>query len=368
MPSIYRPNTDVARRTRLQPYHDEKREGSAEHARFLWLPSVDAIAQKGVECGARRQTRQGRAVAGRVNMNGMARCGMRARAGRSGADGAARCGALRCAPRAARSGRQGRAAHTVASSAGDLERLWVPPGLRVPTEANSGAPASVATGGYDEHRAKTPPPDLPSILLDSRIIWLGMPIVAAVSELIVAQLLYLQYKEPGKDIYMYINSTGTCRADGSVVGFETEATAIYDTMNYVGSDIATIDVGVAIGQACVILAAGTKGKRAMLPHATAMLHQPRVPATGSRQAIEIAIKNKEVQSQKDDMVAILSRHTGHAASKIDGDILRPFYMQPKDALDYGIVDTIVESKKVENLIGEVKKAKQWDTEAGLVAK
>ena len=169
---------------------------------------------------------------------------------------------------------------------------------------NSGAPASVSSGGYDEHRAKTPPPDLPSILLDARIVWLGMPIVSAVSELIIAQLLYLQYKEPGKDIYMYINSTGTCRADGSVVGYETEATAIYDTMNYVSSDIATINVGVAIGNSCMILAAGAKGKRAMLPNATAMLHQPRIPATGSRQAIEIAIKNREVQAQK-------KRYVGH---------------------------------------------------------
>ena len=167
---------------------------------------------------------------------------------------------------------------------------------------------------------------------------------------------------------MYINSSGTCRADGSVVGFETEATAIYDTMNYVGSDIATINVGVAIGQSCVLLAAGQKGKRAMLPHATAMLHQPRVPATGSRQAIELAIKNREVQSQKRDMLSILSRHTGHDVDKLNADIQRPLYMQPQDALDYGIVDTVVESKRVEALIGEVKAAQQWDTEAGLVAK
>ena len=167
---------------------------------------------------------------------------------------------------------------------------------------------------------------------------------------------------------MYINSSGTCRADGSVVGFETEATAIYDTMNYVGSDIATINVGVAIGQSCVLLASGQKGKRAMLPHATAMLHQPRVPATGSRQAIELAIKNREVQSQKRDMLSILSRHTGHDVDKLNADIQRPLYMQPQDALDYGIVDTVVESKRVEALIGEVKAAQQWDTEAGLVAK
>ena len=274
--------------------------------------------------------------------------------------------------------------------ASTASNLWVPPGLEIPnlnkelvtssaSSSSSSSPVASGSGsetanrgggsgGYDEHRAKTPPPDLPSILLDARIIWLGMPIVSAVSELIVAQLLYLQYKEPGKDIYMYINSTGTCRADGSVVGFETEATAIYDTMNYVGSDIATINVGVAIGQSCVLLAAGAKGKRAMLPHATAMLHQPRVPATGSRQAIELAIKSREVQSQKRDMLSILSRHTGHSEEKLDQDIMRPFYMQPKDALEYGIVDTVVESKKIESLIGDVKKAQQWDTEAGLVAK
>eukprot|EP00212_Chloropicon_laureae_P005315 CAMPEP_0197498976 /NCGR_PEP_ID=MMETSP1311-20131121/60791_1 /TAXON_ID=464262 /ORGANISM="Genus nov. species nov., Strain RCC856" /LENGTH=299 /DNA_ID=CAMNT_0043044715 /DNA_START=17 /DNA_END=916 /DNA_ORIENTATION=+ len=253
------------------------------------------------------------------------------------------------------------------------EQLWVPPGLQLPnmkeeTWMNSGAPASASSGGYDEHRASTPPPDLPSILLDARILWLGMPIVSAVSELIIAQLLYLQYKDPGRDIYMYINSTGTCRADGSVVGFETEATAIYDTMNYVGSDVCTVNCGVAIGQSCVLLAAGAKGKRAMLPHATAMLHQPRVPATGSRQAIEIAIKNREVQSQKRDMLSILSRHTGHSEEKIDKDIMRPFYMQPKDALDYGIIDAVVESKRVEDLIGQVKSSDQWDKEAGLVAK
>lgn len=283
--------------------------------------------------------------------------------------------------------RQSRAAPTrgvrrrpalVARAHSASESLWVPPGLDLPnlrqelqretTTMNSGAPASVSSGGYDEHRAKTPPPDLPSILLDARIVWLGMPIVSAVSELIIAQLLYLQYKEPGKDIYMYINSTGTCRADGSVVGYETEATAIYDTMNYVSSDIATINVGVAIGNSCMILAAGAKGKRAMLPNATAMLHQPRIPATGSRQAIEIAIKNREVQAQKNDMLGILSKHTGHSVEKLNADMQRPLYMQPKDALDYGIVDSVVESKRVENLIGDVKAAKQWDTEAGLVAK
>ena len=85
-------------------------------------------------------------------------------------------------------------------------------------------------------------------------------------------------------MFLYINSTGCTRADGETVGFETEGMAIFDTMSYVKNDIHTVGVGVAIGQACMLLSAGTKGKRFMLPHATAMLHQPRVPPTGARQA------------------------------------------------------------------------------------
>jgi hypothetical protein len=103
---------------------------------------------------------------------------------------------------------------------------------------NSASPASANPGtSYDEHRPKTPPPDLPSLLLDSRIVYIGMPLVPAVTELIVSELLYMQYTDPGKACYLYINSTGCTRADGEVVGFETEATAIYDTMKYIGNEV-----------------------------------------------------------------------------------------------------------------------------------
>ena len=98
----------------------------------------------------------------------------------------------------------------------------------------SGAPgeAAASPGGGDQHKAATPPPDLPSLLLESRIVYLGMPLVSAVTELIVAELLYLQYRDASKDLFMYINSTGTTRADGETVGFETEGMAILDTMCY----------------------------------------------------------------------------------------------------------------------------------------
>mmetsp|Transcript_2235 Transcript_2235/g.8312 ORF Transcript_2235/g.8312 Transcript_2235/m.8312 type:complete len:152 (+) Transcript_2235:314-769(+) len=102
----------------------------------------------------------------------------------------------------------------------------------------SNSPASANPGtSYNEHKPKTPPPDLPSLLLDSRIIYIGMPLVPAVTELIVSELLYLQYTDQSKPCYIYINSTGCTRADGEVVGFETEATAIYDTMKYIGNEV-----------------------------------------------------------------------------------------------------------------------------------
>lgn len=186
------------------------------------------------------------------------------------------------------------------------------------------------------------------------------------TELIIAEMLYLQYKDRSKPIYLYINSTGTTRADGETVGFETEGTAIYDTMSFIKNEVHTVGVGVAIGQSCMLLSAGQKGHRYMLEHATAMLHQPRVPPTGQRQAIEIQVKWREVLAQKQNMLQILSRTTGHPAEKLDKDMQRPLYMQPKDALAYGIIDGIVTPEK--QIIDDVKSAEQWDKEAGLVAR
>jgi ATP-dependent Clp protease protease subunit len=191
-----------------------------------------------------------------------------------------------------------------------------------------------------------------------------MPLVPAVTELIVSELLYMQYTDPSKPCYIYLNSTGCSRADGEVVGFETEATAIYDTMKYIGNEIYTVGTGVAIGQACVLLSAGDKGKRFMTPHATAMLHQPRIPSTGQQQTTEVHIKWKEVLTQKKAMLNILSSTTGHSTKKIDEDIQRPLYMSAQDAIDYGIIDKIIQ--KDSNAIDKVMNVEEWDSAAGLV--
>eukprot|EP00894_Picocystis_sp_ML_P000536 jgi/Pico_ML_1/51053/g2154.t1 len=153
------------------------------------------------------------------------------------------------------------------------------------------------------------------------------------------------------------------RQDGETVGFETEATAIYDTMKYIKNPVHTVGVGIAIGQACLLLAAGTKGNRYMLPHATAMLHQPRVPPSGQRQAVEIEIKWREVLAQKQVYLDILSEHTGQTVQKLEKDMSRPFYMQPKDAVAYGVIDHVLTEGK--RAIDQVKKADEWDKEAGL---
>lgn len=229
----------------------------------------------------------------------------------------------------------------------------------------SSSPSSANPGsGYNEHKPKTPPPDLPSLLLDSRIVYIGMPLVPAVTELIVSELLYMQYTDPKKACYIYLNSTGCSRADGEVVGFETEATAIYDTMKYIKNEIYTVGTGVAIGQACVLLSAGDKGKRFMTPHATAMLHQPRVPSTGQQQATELLIKWNEILEQKKSMLNILSSTTGHSIEKIDKDIQRPLYMSAEDAIAYGIIDKIIQ--KDSNAIDKVMNVNEWDNAAGLI--
>jgi len=137
-------------------------------------------------------------------------------------------------------------------------------------------------------------------------------------------------------------------------------------MKYIGNEIYTVGTGVAIGQACMLLSAGQKGKRFMTPHATAMLHQPKVPSTGERQATEVQIKWKEVKAQKEVLVRILSETTGRSASKVEQDIQRPLYMTARDAIAYGIADKIID--KPSETIDKVLSTGDWDTAAGLVQK
>ena len=197
---------------------------------------------------------------------------------------------------------------------------------------------------YGNTTYRTPPPDLPSLLLNERIIYLGMPLVSAVTELIIAELLYLQYADPDKPIKIYINSTGTSSYGGEPVGFETEAFAICDTMNYIKPPIQTICIGTAMGMSAMLLSAGTKGSRASLPNASIVLHQPRSYTRG--QATDIQIRAKEVLANKQTMIDILSRNTDQSIEKIAKDMDRMFYMTPQQAKDYGLIDRILEHSEL----------------------
>ncbi|BAZ44593.1 Clp protease [Chondrocystis sp. NIES-4102] len=204
-------------------------------------------------------------------------------------------------------------------------------------------------GGGGNYR--TPPPDLPSLLLKERIIYLGLPLVSPdeyknqigldVTELIVAQLLFLQFDDPEKPITMYINSTGTSWYGGESIGFETEAFAICDTMNYIKPPVHTICIGQAMGTAAMILSAGAKGYRASLPNGTIILHQARQGARG--QATDIQIRAKEVLANKRAVLEIFSQNTGQPIEKLEKDTDRMFYMTPQAAKEYGLIDKVLES-------------------------
>ena len=199
---------------------------------------------------------------------------------------------------------------------------------------------------------RTPPPDLPSLLLKERIIYLGLPLVSSddfkrqlgvdVTKLIIAQLLYLQFEDPDKPIFFYINSTGTSWYSGDAIGYETEAFAICDTMNYIKPPVHTICIGQAMGTAAMILSAGTKGFRASLPHATIVLNQSR-SGMGQAQATDVQIRVKEVLENKAAMLEILSRNTDQPAEKIAKDTDRMLYMTPEQAKEYGLIDRVLES-------------------------
>ncbi|HCI05545.1 MAG: ATP-dependent Clp protease, proteolytic subunit ClpP, ATP-dependent Clp protease, protease subunit [Parcubacteria group bacterium GW2011_GWC1_45_9] len=177
--------------------------------------------------------------------------------------------------------------------------------------------------------------DIYSRLLEDRIIFLAGPIDDAVANTVIAQLLYLQMKDPDKDIRLYINSPG---------GDVSAALAIYDTLRLVKPDVETVCLGLAASAAAVLLACGTKGKRYALPNATIMLHQLWVSGIGG-QASDVEIVSKHIARTKKHLNQILSDHTGQALAKIEKDTDRDFYQTPEEAKTYGVIDSILEIKK-----------------------
>jgi len=175
--------------------------------------------------------------------------------------------------------------------------------------------------------------DIYSRLLKDRIVFIGTPIDDTISNLIIAQILFLQMEDASKDINIYVNSPG-----GSV----TAGLAIYDTMQFVKCDIATYCVGQAASMGALLMAAGTKGKRFSLPHARVMIHQPWGGAQGS--ASDISIHAKEILKLKEDLNKILAKHTGQPLDRIEKDADRDFFMSAQEAKAYGLVDEVITSR------------------------
>ncbi len=182
--------------------------------------------------------------------------------------------------------------------------------------------------------------DIFSLLLKERIVFLGYPIDDQIANVIIAQLLYLEREDPDKDINMYINSPG---------GVISAGLAIYDTMQLMRCDLATICVGECASMATVLLAGGTKGKRYALPHSTIHIHQARGGATG--QAADIEIHAKEVLRRNQVVKEILVRHTGRSLEEITHDTDRDFFMDAERAKEYGIVDEILAGGKLAAVAG-----------------
>ena len=175
--------------------------------------------------------------------------------------------------------------------------------------------------------------DIYSRLLEERIVFVGGPIDDAVANSIIAQLLYLECEDPEKDIYLYINSPG---------GIVYSGLAIYDTMQYIKPDIATICIGMAASMGSLLLAAGTKGKRYALSNSRVMIHQPHGGVQG--QAADIEIEAREIIRLKQLLNTIYAKHTGHPVEKIEHDVDRNYWMSAQEAKEYGIIDEIFTKK------------------------
>ena len=175
--------------------------------------------------------------------------------------------------------------------------------------------------------------DIYSRLLEDRIVFLRQPIDDEISNVVIAQMLFLAAKDPSKDIKLYINSPG-----GSV----TAGFAIYDTLRYVQCDVVTICIGQAASMAALLLSAGTKGKRSALPNSRILIHQVLGGAQG--QAIDVKIQTEELLRLRDQINSTLAQHTGQTVKKIAKDTDRDYYMSAEEAVSYGLIDRIIAPK------------------------
>ncbi len=182
--------------------------------------------------------------------------------------------------------------------------------------------------------------DIYSRLLKDRIVFLGSPVVDEVANLITAQLLFLESEDPERDIYFYINSPG-----GSV----TAGLAIYDTMQYIRPKVSTVCLGQAASMGAVLLAAGANGKRYALPHSRIMIHQPLGGFQGT--AADIDIQAREILRMREELGAILVKHTGQSLDRIERDTDRDLFMTGQRALEYGLVDEVITSRLEVNTKG-----------------
>jgi ATP-dependent Clp protease, protease subunit len=185
--------------------------------------------------------------------------------------------------------------------------------------------------------------DIYSRLLEERVIFLGGPISDDVANTVIAELLHLEHEDKEKEIVMYINSPG-----GTVSG----GLAIYDTMKYVKPQISTVCIGMAASMASVILAGGVKGKRLTLPNSRVLIHQPWIQEIGG-QASDIAIHAEELLKSKKKINQILAQEAGQPLEKVENDTDRDFYMSAEEAVNYGLVDKIITSDKLQ--AGELSK-------------
>jgi ATP-dependent Clp protease protease subunit len=177
--------------------------------------------------------------------------------------------------------------------------------------------------------------DIFSRLLKDRIVFIGSGIDDDVANLVIAQLLFLEAEDPDKDVNVYINSPG---------GYVTAGMAIYDTMQFVKPQVATVCIGQASSMAAVLLAGGAAGKRTALPNARVLIHQPMGGAKG--QATEIEIHAREIIRMREELNKIIAKHTGQPLSRIAADTERDFFMSAEQAKTYGIIDTVVEKRSL----------------------